>query len=105
MLWLPELAIDRAWMPSCCWTWRACRRVEFGIHVRVDELADTAIERVGQGLDEVLLQADAVLDRTEVGGGIGDRAEGFVDAADVGLELGEVGSVVGELGDVDSGRC
>src|SRR5215216_4014612 len=22
------LAIDSDWMPSCCWTWRACRRVD-----------------------------------------------------------------------------
>ena len=86
-------------------TWRACRRVEFFVHVGVDELADTAIERVGQRFDEVLLQADAVLDRTEVGRGIGDRAEGFVDAADIGLELGEVGSVVGQLGDVEQWQC
>src|SRR3954452_13427556 len=26
MLWLFWLAIDSACTPSCCWTWRACRR-------------------------------------------------------------------------------
>ena len=56
------------------------------------------VERVGQGLDEVLLQADAVLDRAEVGRSIRDVAEGLVDAADVGLELGQIGSVVGQRG-------
>jgi hypothetical protein len=66
MPWLCAFAMLSVWMPSCCLTAEPAA-VDL-VHIRIDQRADAAIERVCEVLHEVLLQTDARLGGTQTGG-------------------------------------
>ena len=82
--------------PSCCLTCRACSFVEFLVHVGIDQLAHAAADGIHQTLDEVLLDADARLGRTQRGGRVGHRRDRRVHIADHLLEIGKIVVAIGQ---------
>ena len=93
--WLLELAIASDCTPSCCFTCSACSLVEFFVHVGVNELADAATDSVHQGLDEILLDADARFRGAKRGCRVGHGGYGRIHHPNDLFQILQIGGAVG----------